>query len=58
MQRHGPKTTEFWLTLAFMGVVVANGTDFINIPWQELMALGLGSGAYAVSRGIKKMGSS
>jgi hypothetical protein len=50
----GMKSTEFWLTLATMAMVIANGTAFINIPWDTLLVLAGGNGAYALSRGLAK----
>ena len=52
----GNKTTEFWLTLAGMALVLLNGTEYINIPWEQLTVFVGGTGAYALSRGVAKHG--
>ena len=50
----GMKTSEFWLTVAVFGMVILNGTAFVNIPWDTLMVIAAGNGAFAVSRGLAK----
>ena len=52
--KSGTKTTEFWLTLAGMALVLLNGTEYIDIPWQHLSVAMGSTGAYALSRGIAK----
>ena len=50
MSNGGPKTTEFWLVMAGIASVVLNGTEFINIPWDQFhLIMGL-IGAYTGSR--------
>lgn len=35
----GKQTTEFWLVLAYGLMVLANGTDFINVPGDQMTVL-------------------
>ena len=43
--RAGAKTSEFWLILAFFGVVLLNGTDYVAIDGDHLaMLAGLAGG--------------
>jgi hypothetical protein len=50
----GWKTTEFWVTtLATVGSLTAAVAGFVPGPW-GLVAAGLSSAAYAISRGIAK----
>ena len=37
--RAGSKTSEFWLTLAFIGVVMANGTRVFDVGGEQIAML-------------------
>ena len=57
----GNKTSEFWLSIGFMGLCVANGTEHVNIPWDQIPfvagVVGLFSGgrSYIKGRTIKTL---
>lgn len=35
----GKKTSEFWLIIAFAVAYVLNGTEWVNIPWDQFPML-------------------
>jgi hypothetical protein len=56
---NGLKTTEFWVTaFVVVGTVITSLTSENLIPGKYAgLAVGIAAGAYAISRGLKKMGS-
>lgn len=52
----GINTSEFYVAIAAMVLVVLNKVLGLGLDVQEVLALVFGSGAYAVSRGISKAG--
>ena len=50
----GLKTSEFWLVIAYLVRVLANGTAYVNVPWPEMASLGAAVFGYSVSRGLTK----
>lgn len=39
MLTRGIATSEFWLTVMYALIIVLNGTEWVNIPGQEMIAL-------------------
>ena len=52
--RAGGKTSEFWLLLAFFGIVLANGTAAISIPTDQMTMLATLAGGWAGGRTLLK----
>ena len=52
--KSGKQSTEFWLTLAFGVVFVANGTEYVNIPWDQMIVLAGIFGVYTGGRSFVK----
>lgn len=52
--RAGKATSEFWLLIAFFVVVVVNGTDFVNIPVEQVTMLAAGAFGYTGGRTFLK----
>lgn len=55
MIKNGNKTTEFGLIIAYILLILANGTEYVNIPWQEMASLGAAIFGYCTSRGLAKL---
>ncbi len=52
--RSGSRTSEFWLALAFFGVVVINGTPYVEIAGAEMSMLFAAAFGYAGGRTLLK----
>lgn len=50
----GMKSSEFWLVLAVIGAALLNGTDFINIPWEQFAIVTGAVGVYTGGRSLVK----
>ena len=46
----GKKSTEFWMLVAFMLMVVANGTEYVNVPAETIRFVGGMVGVYIGGR--------
>ena len=46
----GKQSTEFWLILSFVATFLANGSMYINIPWEQFPVLAGVVGVYAGGR--------
>jgi len=46
----GKSSSELWLIIATGAMLLANGTDFINVPWETLETFAMISGVYAGGR--------
>lgn len=51
----GLNSSEFWLVAAYMLVMLANGTQFFDIPWEHVLAMGGVVGVYNIGRTAVKM---
>ena len=52
----GPQTSEFWLVVAGGVMLLINGTEFVNVPWDNLtFYLGV-IGVYTGGRSFVKKG--
>ena len=59
--RPGTKTSEFWLVLLFFGVVVLNGTPYVDIAGEHIamlatLAFGYGGGRTLLKKDLAKNG--
>ena len=54
MLRKGITTSEFWLTVVYALIVVANGTVYVNISDVKMAALAALLGVYAGGRSLGK----
>ena len=52
--KSGKQSTEFWLTLAFGVVFLANGTEYVDIPWDQMIVLAGVFGVYTGGRSFVK----
>ncbi len=52
--KSGMQSTEFWLSLAFGVIFAANGTVFVNIPWDQMIVLAGVFGVYTGGRSFVK----
>jgi len=52
--KSGKQSTEFWLSLAFGVVFLANGTEYVNIPWDQMIVLAGVFGVYTGGRSFVK----
>ena len=48
--KNGKRSTEFWLCLAFGVVFLANGTAYVDIPWDQMIVLAGVFGVYTGGR--------
>ncbi|KKN82619.1 hypothetical protein LCGC14_0306840 [marine sediment metagenome] len=48
--KSGKQSTEFWLSLAFGVVFLANGTEYVDIPWDQFIVLAGVFGVYTGGR--------
>ena len=55
MPSKGLKSTEFWMSVLSGVVMVANGTDYINIPWDNFMVWLGANGFYVGARTVEKV---
>ncbi len=46
--KSGNKSTEFWLVLAYGVMTLVNGTEFVNVPWDQMTVL---AGVFSVYAG-------
>ena len=46
----GNKSTEFWMLVAFMLTVLANGTEYVNVPDETIRFVGGMVGVYVGGR--------
>ena len=46
----GKKSTEFWMLVAFMIMVVANGTEYVSVPEETIRFVGGMVGVYVGGR--------
>lgn len=51
----GKKTSELWLILSVGVMAIANGTDFINVPWDVVTWYAGLAGVYTGGRSVVKM---
>jgi hypothetical protein len=51
----GFKSTEFWLTIALLLIVVANGPLNLGLDAGELVGAAIGVAGYAGARGVAKL---
>ena len=59
--RSGKMTSEFWLVLVFIGVVVLNGTPYVDIDGENIallatLAFGYGGGRTLIKNTLAKNG--
>jgi len=54
MGNPGKKTTELWAVIMYAILLIANGTQHVNIPWGEVKWLGLAVIGYGGGRSIVK----
>lgn len=52
--KSGAQSTEFWLSLAFGVIFAANGTEFVTIPWDQMIVLAGVFGIYTGGRSFVK----
>ena len=51
----GSKTSEFWLVVAGIAATLINGTEFVNIPWDQFSVVVVGLiGSYTGGRSLVK----
>lgn len=50
----GISTSEFWLTLSFAALIVLNGTRYVEIPWEQIIAYATLALGYTGGRTLKK----
>lgn len=50
----GFKSTEFWLVIALLGLVVMNGPLSLGLSATELLSMAIGVAGYSGSRGLAK----
>ena len=50
----GIKTSEIWVLIAYMATILANGTTFINVPWEVMTAAMIPVTAYLAGRSVVK----
>jgi hypothetical protein len=55
MPSKGIKSTEFWMFVATGIMLVANGTSFVNIPWDQIVVWMAANGLYAGLRTTEKV---
>ena len=55
MPSKGVNSTEFWLTLLSAAMLVANGTSFIEIPWDIFIGWLSVNGVYTGARTVEKV---
>ena len=51
----GTKSTEFWLTIAVLGIIVGNAAFEWGLDTAQVWTMVFGSSIYGVSRGLAKM---
>ncbi len=54
--KHGPRTTEFWATIATAAVIVANDIFAMGLSQEAVMSVVAAVAGYALSRGVAKRG--
>lgn len=54
MNVQGKHSTEFLMTLAVFGLALANGTAFVDIPWEHFKWLVGGQASYVLGRSAFK----
>lgn len=52
--RQGKQTSEFWLTIAIIAAALLNGTEMVNIPWDQFIWIAGLAGVYTVGRSYVK----
>ncbi|KKL46620.1 hypothetical protein LCGC14_2343730 [marine sediment metagenome] len=50
----GRKATEFWALIAYIAAFVANGSDYITIPWDQYTVLAGLVASYVFGRSYVK----
>ena len=51
----GKNSTEFWLTVFTGFVMLANGTELLNIPWDQFVIWMGANGIYTGARTLNKL---
>ena len=55
MPSTGVKTTEFWMTVLSGVILLANGTSFVDIPWDQFVIWMAANGLYIAGRTTEKV---
>ena len=50
----GMKSSEFWLVMAVIAAALLNGTEFVNIPWEQFAIVTGAVAAYTGGRSLVK----
>ena len=50
----GKQASEFWLSVGFMALAAANGTVYVNIPWDQFPFIAAVVGLYSGGRSFVK----